>query len=318
MKKEQRAGLIDTISLGYGLVTRRPWLLVVPVLLDLFLWFGPRLPAPQLLDQLATTNDQVGEVNRQILVGQRLIGPDSDLFALLASQVPSMLVHLRPDQPSLQVARPVLQLGDMVLAGLGLLMAIGSLWLAMLYWVPIAQVVRGERLAPLELGRRAGRAGLVLLVLSLMLMVVGLAIGIPIAIVIGVAALAGYQPIVALLTAIVLVGFIWLAIHLAFTVDAIVISQAGPVRAVRYSLAVVRSYFWATVGLIILSRVIAAGLSGIVFVALASTTVGVPIAIVANAYITTGLVAAGMIFYRDRSPIGRPGGVTDNRSTQSP
>ncbi len=34
-------GLIDTLSSGFKVVQRRPWLVLLPVLLDLWLWLGP-------------------------------------------------------------------------------------------------------------------------------------------------------------------------------------------------------------------------------------------------------------------------------------
>ena len=36
-------GVIDSLQGGFNLVTRRPWLLLLPVLVDLILWRGPKL-----------------------------------------------------------------------------------------------------------------------------------------------------------------------------------------------------------------------------------------------------------------------------------
>src|ERR1041384_7064582 len=35
-------GVIETLSAGYAAVNRQPWVLLLPVLLNLFLWLGPR------------------------------------------------------------------------------------------------------------------------------------------------------------------------------------------------------------------------------------------------------------------------------------
>ncbi|MBI2912035.1 MAG: hypothetical protein HYY05_07815 [Chloroflexi bacterium] len=45
-------GIIDTLSAGFGLVARRPWLLVVPVGVDLLLWIGPHLSVEPLVNRL--------------------------------------------------------------------------------------------------------------------------------------------------------------------------------------------------------------------------------------------------------------------------
>ena len=42
------------MSAGFELTTRYPWLLIIPVLLDVFLWLGPRLSFGPLVQQLVT------------------------------------------------------------------------------------------------------------------------------------------------------------------------------------------------------------------------------------------------------------------------
>jgi len=49
---EVRLGLIDTLSSGFKVVQRRPWLILPPVLLDLWLWLGPRWSIQPLADSL--------------------------------------------------------------------------------------------------------------------------------------------------------------------------------------------------------------------------------------------------------------------------
>ena len=49
-------GVIDTVSAGYTLVGRHPWLIAIPIVLDLLLWAGPRLGiAPLIADFLRVT-----------------------------------------------------------------------------------------------------------------------------------------------------------------------------------------------------------------------------------------------------------------------
>ncbi len=45
-------GLIDTLSSGFKVVQRRPWLILPPILLDLWLWLGPRWSIQPLADSL--------------------------------------------------------------------------------------------------------------------------------------------------------------------------------------------------------------------------------------------------------------------------
>ena len=50
--KPQNATLIDSISEGYTAINRRPWLLLLPLLLNVYLWFGPQLSFAPLVSDL--------------------------------------------------------------------------------------------------------------------------------------------------------------------------------------------------------------------------------------------------------------------------
>jgi hypothetical protein len=92
---------------------------------------------------------------------------------------------------------------------------------------------------------------------------------------------------------------LWLYVSLFFTVDALFISEAGPLRAVRSSITAVRLSTSSAIGLIILSVVISLGMS-YVWSALGPSEIAALASILGNAYIGSGLVVASMIFYRDR------------------
>src|SRR5262245_32142728 len=50
--KPQNATLIDSLSEGYAAINRRPWLLVVPLMLNIYLWFGPQLSFGPLFNNI--------------------------------------------------------------------------------------------------------------------------------------------------------------------------------------------------------------------------------------------------------------------------
>src|SRR5919108_2490250 len=52
IKKPQTTTLIDTFSEGYAAINRRPWLVLVPILLNLYLWFGAHLSFGPLIADL--------------------------------------------------------------------------------------------------------------------------------------------------------------------------------------------------------------------------------------------------------------------------
>jgi hypothetical protein len=98
---------------------------------------------------------------------------------------------------------------------------------------------------------------------------------------------------------------IWLFFTASFSFDAVFVSEQGPLRALLSSLYIVQRSFWGAAALFLLSWVILEGMS-LVWQPLSVTTIGLVIAIAGSAYISSGLTAAHLIFYRDRlSRIGR-------------
>ncbi|HLZ07816.1 MAG TPA: hypothetical protein VKT80_04460, partial [Chloroflexota bacterium] len=92
---------------------------------------------------------------------------------------------------------------------------------------------------------------------------------------------------------------ILLVIYLYFWIDAIVVSDAGPLRAAVNSGRVVANNFWSSVFFIGLVLVITQG-TMLIWKTVDLEPIGMVVAIAANAYIATGLTAASMLFYQTR------------------
>ena len=316
MEKSERVGIIDTISLGYGLINRQPWLLAIPIVLDLFLWFGPRLSAREPLEALiARLAAPTGDAASEAAVWENLqrMAENSDLFDLLGIQVPSLVRALNPSSLPFAEGRMVINVTEVGTAiWLSLLLLALGLGLMAAYMLPIAQLVRSGRVEILTIGADLGRAWLRLLLLVLLLVGAILAVAVPLSLLAALFSLVGVD-IVLLLVFVLQVAVIWLLIYLYFVPEAILVSNVGPVQGIRNSIALVRQNFWPALGLIAVTLLITAGLA-IIFEAIAANPIGLPLAIAAHAYIGSGLVAAGMIFYRDRfvrsSPSPNPGAVS--------
>ena len=119
-----------------------------------------------------------------------------------------------------------------------------------------------------------------------------------------VASTAVVAPIVAALGTLLVFGAVlFVILHLFFAVDAIFVSNVGPLGAIQRSVSVVRRHLWATVALVLLTWLILAGMDQ-VWTVLASnlqSPYGTALSILGNAYIASGLIAAGMIFYIERA-----------------
>jgi hypothetical protein len=127
-------------------------------------------------------------------------------------------------------------------------------------------------------------------------------LGVPVLLLLGFTALV--SPPVAVFGSI-LVGFGWLfaAVHLFFAIDAIFVSNAGPLAAIQRSVGVVRRNLRPSLALIILTWLILAGMAQVwdILANSLQSPYGVAAGILGNAYIASGLIAAGMIFYTQRT-----------------
>lgn len=285
-------GVIDTLSLGFSTITQQLWVLAIPVALDLYLWLGPRLSPLPLIQHVFLSLPSAGPA----IQWQELL-EGFNLFSLLVSAilaVPSLMAGATTDSP---LGQMVIEIdGGLPFVGWVLALFPLGLLLGCLYLGLMAQKVRQEPYSPL-LSRVWGYW---LRVILLLLIFAGGAVllGFPLAMGLALVSLLS-ESLATILSTLLLALLLWVGFYLFFVIDAIVISDVGPLSAIRNSINVVRRNFWSSLGLIILINVIGMGLS-FIWRALGAKPWGLALGIVGNAYIGSGLAAASLIFYRDR------------------
>lgn len=323
-------GLIDTLSSGFKVVQRRPWLILLPILMDLWLWLGPRWSIQPLTDSLLRLWSagnlppelaQTAEPYRQLL---QAAGADFNLWWLVDNN-PTWLRTALPGlaqpahfgaAPDIVAIQPLaLLLWAPVLMLLGA--ALGSLFLAAVASQaaairagsaadvePAAQAGSGER--PSGGGfwlRRALRAFVLTVLFSLLLLALLMTFSLLLSVVMTPVLLVAPQAGAGMVSmAALLLG--WLAvvayIMLYFVLAAIVSDGVGLRQAVWRSFNVVYRNFWSTLGLVLLVTLILWGF-GLIWQRLAGASpLGVLAAIAGNAVLITGLTAARLIFYQQR------------------
>jgi hypothetical protein len=316
-RQAQPSGVIETLSAGYTAVNRQLWVLMLPILLDVFLWLGPHVSYSPLVGPVVT---QAAEWTRQVVLGPRrgpttspeLVGSldDSRQWLIARADEENGLDVLAwgpialPSPATLPSASDELAFVSGWLDGLALLGACVGLGLLLGGWfyAGLADASAGVRGGPLAAGRGTPRA--VLDVLGLVGVLLGTAalLGLPVLLLIGFTALV--SPPVAIFGG-VLVGaaLLFAAVHLFFAVDAIFVSNAGPLSAIQRSVGVVRRHLRPSVALILLTWLILAGMAQVWDVVgnNLQAPFGVALSILGNAYIASGLIAAGMIFYTQRT-----------------
>ena len=323
----QKLGMIQILSLGFESVVRALWLLVIPVVLDLFFWLGPQLSVRTLFDRLVLTlarQDVSTPELRQILLEGRssltVVGKSLNLFALLATNFMGLRVlpvpSLKGFEPPLAAVPgaapvavsnvPVLPVDNVLLAVLlAIVLLVIGLLVGSLYLTLIADRVRlaGAPARPLPL--RVLMIWLRIVVFVVALALFYLVAAVPFSIVVAIGMAINISLGLVLVVGGWLLSF-WLLLYLWFTVYAMVIDGVGILRAMWYSANVVQRNLLSTFLLILLSNLIASGMV-VLWQIFEGSWYGDLLAIAGNAFIGSGLVAAAFVFYQDRLRAWREG-----------
>lgn len=315
------AGVIDTISDAITFVMQRPWLMLVPIVIDLILWLvlkvslGPVIDnlinlmetsnvegSNQIIEQLEASSDQVmvsdylGAFVPSLLTGMSL---DTVMGMLMLFVAPDGFGVIRADlhepwQNGLIDAIVPSSALNVLLVWIGVILL--SSIAMILYRVPIARAIRGTR--PTSLGSEMTRSWLNFVLYLLILFVVGCASLIPLAIVAALVPFLGLSiAFVASFGLLIFGGMI--GIYTLFTVDAILIHRTSPVNGFRMSYAVGKAYF-GQVARFALTSIFLMLATLRLWSELAGSAPGFVISLIGSGFVGTVLVAASMMYYTDR------------------
>ncbi len=307
-------GVLEALTAGFDQVRRRPWLMVIPLLLDLFLWIGPRLEAKSLYAQFEPNLKSLSaELDAD---GQLAVQDMSDLLQEFLTRynlfswlsvgvvgVPAVNTAVDATAPLVTggapVQLPIVDVGTYLGAALGL-SAVGLI-LGGLFWAMLTLPVRAERF---DLGawlRSGVSVGAQLVVLSVFLVIIGVMMMFPASILMALISTISLG-LASLLPALLLTGVAWVVFYLAFTVHGLALYQLPLARALRISALIARIFFVSTLGLATLSIVIYVGL-GLIWEQIAPDSWLRLIAMAGNAFIAAGLASASLIYYQNRSTV---------------
>lgn len=294
--------LVDTFGTGFRVLNQSLVVLLVPLVLDLWLWLGPRVSVRPLVEWVRSFNPAVWDQAREQL-GATAGAPSIDLR--LAVQLEQQLrlwrpmyilegasSALRPPNPAVWQIGTVLGLAALVLA-INVVIAL----LTAVYLVPLADAVRGSSRAGSRARHIAGAWMALMGVLGLMLIFL-LIVGVPLLALASL--LAAVVPAIGYFLGSMLFALIvWAIFSTSFAYDAVVLNNANPVRAMYASLMVVRRYFWGALGFLLLKMFVLAGL-GVIWQRLLGSMPGLLVAMATSAYVGAGMAAAHLVFFRDR------------------
>jgi hypothetical protein len=305
---KQSIGVIQSLSSGFDLVTRRPELMLLPVLLDTFFWLGPRLSAYPLFRATIDLLNSPGAASFIGLTTPEQVGAFRD-FLDQAGQSLNLFWWLSPTLlgvPSLMIGVPSQRVpngqstiwplsNELAYFALFFLLSLIGLGLSATYWEMLSSRVRDQALS---LGHIAA-LWWGLIKIAILITIVGLMIGIPTAVV---AALLGMlNPLIGLF-AVVMGGtmVLWVLFYLAFTVHGVALRRATVFQAVRVSVLLMRFQFPSTVGLILVALAVYIGL-GFVWNIPPNDSWLRAAGILGHAFVATGLLTATALYYMDRT-----------------
>lgn len=297
-------GVVDSLSAGFGVVNEQPWIVLIPILLDLFFLFGPRISIAPVIGQIVTAPELSRAIDADTTKSILALAEETNLLGLLSPAGMTLPTIVPAIASRIGGARGAFILLDSTstafLIGLGAVLS--GAFLGCLYRAILSQQAREGELTLRRLPVDSVLAWWRVIVLTLLLTVVGFFAIVPLAFIAALASLATAAA-TAVMTAVVATLAVAAQLYLFFAPDAIFISRVGPIQAIRQSAAVVHAGLWSALTLAILITIILIGM-GQVWIALASqASWGLALGIVGNAYIASGLVAASMLFYRERMEI---------------
>lgn len=301
------AGVWKTVSAGFELTTRYPWLLILPVLLDLFLWLGPRLSFGSLVQQLlAQLPLDAALMDPRPMMD--VISTRTNMFtylSVLMLGVPALMTGLTPEKtPTAPLLIDVNGWG----AWFGLLIGLTlvGLLLAAIYTTLIAvALARSESDEAKQTAAGAGdilqcigRTWLRFSALTGLFLAIVIFVFVPVSIAAGLVSLLS-QLLATLVLLAAPVVLVWITIFLSFAPQGMVLNRKSFVPTLGESIRLFQENLSSALALLLVVIVTRQLLAWLLLSADDGSWLTLA-SILGHAFVSTALSAALLIFYRDR------------------
>ena len=304
--EEQRPavpGVIATLTAGLELTTGNLWLIVLPILVDIFYWLGPRLSVRVLVEGAAASlqsDPALAELASQL----EQLATQFNVFTTLSLPligIPALMSGPIPESTPLSVR--VMEIDNFLLwlalfaslSVLGLLMA--SLYLGLI-GLALWRMADGERPRFWRFMQSLVVNAVRLFGLGILFMIVLVLVSLPL---LPVAALLGLLAS-SLFLGVMMLGFVLVATYIFLAVPGIILNGRPLVSAVVESIQLVHRNILQTVNLLLLIVLFSSGMNLLWHLASWLTA----ISIAGHGFVSTALAAAIFIYYRDRFNVLRP------------
>lgn len=296
--------LVKSLTAGFDAISNHAGLILLPIMLDLLIWVGPRLRVDYLMEPLLVQMQQMPEAqDPQMLQGFREIAQGLNLLSVLRTLPVGLPSLVAGRQLSAWAGGPALtwQTPNFLTALLvwAVLMLFG-LACGALYFSLVGQAALLDRVnLRLVFSRWFWSFGQVLL-LAVTWIILGLAVLMPFSCFFSLLAMGGLGGGQLSALGMLLGGalFIWLILPFAFSPHGIFVYGLDFRLSILRSLRVTRATFWSTSLFWLSALVLSEGLD-ILWNVPVDTSWFLLVGIAGHAFVTTALLAASFIYYRD-------------------
>lgn len=297
---------MQSITAGFNLVTNNISILLLPIGLDLLLWFGPHLRVKTLLEStIIDLNAQLFALNTPGM--NELLQPTQELWQKILEQFNLLsFLHTYPiGVPSLLASggslyhplgsAPIIELPTAELTlGLWLAFTLLGVFLGTFFFAVIASFSSPQQ--PTPVFSRLFWMTLQTIILTLILILIIIVIAIPLSVLMTI--LAMVSPMIAQATLFIIGLFlVWLLMPLLFSPHGIYSFQFSAMKSILTSIRLVRSYLPGAGFFLLVVILIGQGLD-IIWRIPPETSWMALIGILGHAFITTALLTASFIYYR--------------------
>lgn len=301
---EQMPGVIATITAGFELTTSHPWLIALPIILDILFWIGPRLSIEVLIDRAQSVISQdpgLTEMANQLVE----VASGYNLFTSLSVPlvgIPALMGGISPENsPLIPLLMPVKGVTGLIV--LFVLLTLIGLGLAAFYLSLIGIVLdktdadsRPSLKKVVDFAKGVSVVWLRLLGLGVFLAITLVVILFPLLPIAYMLAFLSQGLSLLVLT----IGLVIIITYLSMSVPSIVLDRNPVSASIINSVRMVRKYLLSTMNLLLIVVVIGWGTNLLWHLADVGNWLTM-ISITGHGYVSTALASAILIFYRDRS-----------------
>ena len=299
--------LIKALTEGFNTTANHIYLILLPVILDIFIWLGPRLRLESILTPIvenlgsslavANTTDETAALVKAAQDSWQLLAEGFNLTGSLSTfpiGIPSLMKRIATNESPFGIPMIVEMPSLSVSFFTFLLFAIFGIFLGGLYLSSISRQTETEK-KEFDLSHLAWQI-LNGFALTLILILVIIIVMVPTLFITSIAAL--FSPIVSQM-AVIAISFLlmWMLIPLLFSPHGIFAYQLNALRAILTSIRVVRA-FLPGVGIFLLTAILLGQGLDMLWQAAPGSSWLTLVGIIGHAFIYTALLAASFVYYR--------------------